>query len=128
MSAQARSSARRSAISTVSSQLAPGATAIASVVLTPATPMPSCEQTHLGAEASRRDRLVGALAATAHEERAAGDRLAGAWQVLRGDREVDVRGADYEDAGRGGTGGQRRSRNRRRNRSVSTPLAIRQVG
>src|SRR2546421_3813437 len=101
MSAQARSSARRSAISTVSSQLAPGATAIAfcpsasttisavpvaarSVVLTPATPMPSCEQTHLGTEASRRDRLVGALAATAHEERAAGDRLAGAWQVVRG--------------------------------------------
>src|SRR5439155_2639095 len=70
----------------------------------------------------------GALTAAAHEECAAGDGLAGARQALGGDREVDVRRADYEDAGRRGAGGQRRSRNRRRNRSVSTRLAIRQFG
>src|SRR5439155_10362132 len=86
------------------------------------------EQAHLGAEASCRDGLVGALAAAAHEECATGDGLAGARQAFGGDREVDVRRADYEDAGRRGAGGQRRSRNRRRNRSVSTRLAIRQFG
>ncbi|OLD78164.1 MAG: hypothetical protein AUG87_02170 [Candidatus Rokubacteria bacterium 13_1_20CM_4_70_14] len=70
----------------------------------------------------------GALTAAAHEECATGDGLAGARQALGGDREVNVRRADYEDAGRRGAGGQRRSRNRRRNRSVSTRLAIRQFG
>src|SRR5204863_8441514 len=86
------------------------------------------EEAHLGAQAPRRDGLVGALAAVAHEERPTADRLAGARQVPRGDGEVDVRRADYEEARRRGEGGHRRSRNRRRKRSASMRFAIRQFG
>src|SRR5206468_680754 len=85
------------------------------------------DQAHLGAETARGDGLVRALAAVVDEQRAAADRLADGGQPGCGDREVDVRRADYEDASRG-VGGHRRSRNRRMKRSLSTLFATRQFG
>ena len=56
------------------------------------------DETDVGTEPPSGHRLIGAFAPVVDEQRAAGDRLAGSGQAGNGDREVDVRRADYEDA------------------------------
>src|SRR5207244_3830133 len=89
----------------------------------------AADQADVGAEPTCGHGLIRALAAVVHEQRAVGDRLAGAGQAWSRDGEVHVGGADDENSRHRHPGGvHSRSRKVATKRARSTRSATRQFG